>query len=281
MKKQSQKESTEIMAFKSRLVAYNKECEEKVKEEKIVMLLKDRLDVLGLEHDLINKVDCLEERILAKKLEGDMMRIAKLGYAQAQDPLTKINLGDDGEDLLIFISQLLNKEVSNKLISLLKEYKDRFAWEYEQMPDLDRNVVDHRLPTKPNFKLHKQPPRRFASNMLPEVKKEIEQLLKVGFIRTTRYIEWLSNIVHVFKKNGKIRVCIDFRNLNVAMPKDVYPMPMIDSLVDFNAGYVMYCFLDGTLDVNYQFFFTLDDLCTNNQAEYEELIVGLELLLEM
>ena len=54
------------------------------------------------------------------------------------------------------------------------------------------------------------------------VKKEIQNLLNAGFIRTERYVEWLSNIVHVVKKNGKIRVCIDFRNLNTATPKDAY-----------------------------------------------------------
>ncbi|KAL2480621.1 Uncharacterized protein Adt_33587 [Abeliophyllum distichum] len=177
MKRQSQKNIVEITAFKARLVSYNKECEKKVKEEEAMMLLRGKLVVLSLEQYLqneINKVDSLEKGIFAKELKDDIVRIAKPGYAQAQDPLTKINLGDEGEDLPTFISQLLNKEVNDKLISLLKEYKDCFSWDYEQMFGLDRNVLEHRLPTKPSFNPHKQPPRRFAPNVLPEVKKENE-----------------------------------------------------------------------------------------------------------
>lgn len=79
---------------------------------------------------------------------------------------------------------MLNQEISDKLIALLKEYKDCFAWEYEHMPGLNRNLVEHRLPTKPSFKPHKQLPKRFAPNVLPKIKKEIERLLKTGFIGT-------------------------------------------------------------------------------------------------
>ncbi|KAL2518098.1 Uncharacterized protein Adt_14345 [Abeliophyllum distichum] len=139
MKGQSQKNLAEFMAFKTKLMAYNEEFEEKAKGEKALVLLKDKLVVLGLEQSLqneINKVDCLDEGISTKNLDDDLMGITKLGYAQAQDPLTKINIGDEGEDLPTFISQSLDKEVSNELISLLKEYKDCFAWEYEQMPGL-------------------------------------------------------------------------------------------------------------------------------------------------
>ena len=45
-------------------------------------------------------------------------------------------------------------------------------------------------------------------------------------------MQWLANIVPVLKKNGKLRVCIDFRDLNAATPKDMYVMPIADMLVD-------------------------------------------------
>ena len=54
------------------------------------------------------------------------------------------------------------------------------------------------------------------------VKEEIQKLLKAKFIRPTRYVQWLANIVHVMKKNGKLQVCVDFRDLNVATSKDMY-----------------------------------------------------------
>lgn len=95
------------------------------------------------------------------------------------------------------------------------------------MPGLDRNLVEHRLPIKPECKPYKQPPRRMSTEVMLKVKEKIERLLQAGFIRTARYVEWLSNIVPVVKKNGKLRVCIDFRNLNTATQKEEYPMPWL------------------------------------------------------
>jgi hypothetical protein len=65
------------------------------------------------------------------------------------------------------------------------------------------------------------------------LKEEINRLLKANFIRPYRYAEWISNIVPVEKKGSdKIRVCIDFRNLNRATPKDEYPMLIADMLIN-------------------------------------------------
>ena len=71
--------------------------------------------------------------------------------------------------------------------------------------------------------------------MLDDIKKETERLLEAKFIRPCRYAEWISNIVPVYK-NGKLRVCIDFRDLNKATPMDGYPTPITDMLVDAAAG---------------------------------------------
>ena len=98
---------------------------------------------------------------------------------------------------------------------------------------------------KPNFKSYKQKLRRISPEVIQKVKEEILKLLKAGFIRTARYVEWLSNIIPVVKKNGKIRVCIDFRNLNLATPKDEYPMPIVDLLVDSSAGHKILSVMDG------------------------------------
>ena len=68
------------------------------------------------------------------------------------------------------------------------------------------------------------------------LKKEVLSMVDAGIFRPTTYTEWLSNIVPVRKKNGKIRVCVDYRDLNAASPKDVYPMPIADMLVDALAG---------------------------------------------
>ena len=69
--------------------------------------------------------------------------------------------------------------------------------------------------------------------------------MKVKFIRPTRSVQWLANIVHVMKKNGKLWVCVDFRDLNVATPKDMYVMHIADMLVDSTANNALLSFMDG------------------------------------
>ncbi|XP_028086526.1 uncharacterized protein LOC114287396 [Camellia sinensis] len=124
------------------------------------------------------------------------------------------------------------------------------AQSYNELSGLDRSLVEHRLPMKSNFKPRKQKPRRMSHEVVQKVKKEILRLLKVGFIRITRYVKWLFNIVSVVKKNGKMRVCINFRNLNLATPKVEYPMPIVDLLVDSSEGHWILSMMDGHSDYN-------------------------------
>jgi hypothetical protein len=91
------------------------------------------------------------------------------------------------------------------------------------------------------------------------VKKEVERLIEANYIWPCRYAEWISNIVHVYKKNGKMRVCIDFRDLNRATPMDGYPMPVADLLVDAAARHKVVSFMDGSVGYN-QIFMAIEDI---------------------
>nr|CAD40005.3 OSJNBb0052B05.8 [Oryza sativa Japonica Group]CAE75890.1 B1234D02.14 [Oryza sativa Japonica Group] len=102
-----------------------------------------------------------------------------------------------------FISKNISPEFRTKLIELLKEFRDCFAWEYYKIPGLSRSIVEHRLPIKPGVRPHQQPPRRRKANMFEPVKAKIKHLYDAGFIRPCRYAEWVSSIVPVIKKNGK------------------------------------------------------------------------------
>ena len=117
------------------------------------------------------------------------------------------------------------------------------------MPSLDRLIVEHRLPIKPGYWPFKQAPRRFNLNILDNI-KETERLLEAKFIRPCRYVEWISSVVPVYKKNGKLRGYIDFRDLNKATPMDGYPMPIADMLVDVAAGHKVISFMDGNACYN-------------------------------
>ena len=127
------------------------------------------------------------------------------------------------------------------------------------MPSLDRSIVEHRLPIKPGYRPFKQAPRRFNPNVLDDIKKETERLLEAKFIRSCRYAEWISNVVPVYKKNEKLRVCIDFRDLNKATPMDGYPVPIADMLVDAAAGHKVISFMDGNAGYN-QIFMAEEDI---------------------
>jgi hypothetical protein len=107
------------------------------------------------------------------------------------------------------------------------------------------------LPIKPGFRPFKQRPTSFCPELLPRIKDEIHRLLEVKFIRPCRYAEWVSNIVLVEKKDfGKLRVCIDFRNLNRVTPKDEYHMPVVDILINNASGNRVISFIDANARYN-------------------------------
>ena len=74
-----------------------------------------------------------------------------------------------------------------------------------------------------------------------------------------RYQEWISNVVPVYKKNGKLRVCINLRDLNKSTPMDGYLMPIADMLVDAAAGHKVISFMDGNAGYN-QIFMAEEDI---------------------
>lgn len=122
----------------------------------------------------------------------------------AQDPLEEIDLGDGVTKRSTYISTKVGSKMRVKIVRLLNEYKDFFAWDYREMYGLNRSVVEHRLPIQPGKRLVKHHPKRFTPEVTWKIKQEIERLLKSKFIRTTRYVECLANIVHVIQKNGTL-----------------------------------------------------------------------------
>jgi hypothetical protein len=168
--------------------------------------------------------------------------------------LEEIDIGDGDKPRPTFISTNLDSNFREELIKLLKEYKDCFAWDYSEMPGLDHSIVEHRVPIKLGYKPYKQPPRKiYKDEVLADVKKRVERSIEANFIPPCRYAEWISNIVLVYKKNGIMRVCIDFRDLNRATPMDGYPMPVADLLVDATAGHKVISFMDGNAGYNWIF----------------------------
>ena len=118
------------------------------------------------------------------------------------------------------------------------------------MPGLDRSIVEHRLPLKKGFGPFQQRARQMKAEVLEEVKKEMQKMLDTGFIRPCRYAEWISSVVPVQKNDGRWRVCVDFRDLNRATPKDEYPMHVAETLINAAAGHKMLSFMNGNANYN-------------------------------
>jgi hypothetical protein len=97
------------------------------------------------------------------------------------------------------------------------------------------------------------------AEVLAEVKKEVEKMLEVGFISPCRYAEWISSVVPVQNKDGRWRVCADFRDLNRATPQDEYLMPVVETLINAAAGHKILSFMDGNAGYN-QIFMAPEDI---------------------
>uniref|UniRef100_A0A2N9GPC3 Uncharacterized protein n=1 Tax=Fagus sylvatica TaxID=28930 RepID=A0A2N9GPC3_FAGSY len=172
---------------------------------------------------------------------------------KARDTHTETYSSCEELDTVIFSSDpekyfKIGRELSpgnrTELIDFLVGNVDVFAWDPYEVPGVDPNYIEHRLNTDPHSKPVQQKARRSAPVHAEAVQKEVEKLLQAGAIREIQYPTWLSNTVVVKKKNGKWRVCVDFTNLNQACPKDPFPLPKIDQLVDATAGHDRMSFLD-------------------------------------
>ena len=86
--------------------------------------------------------------------------------------------------------------------------------------------------------------RTFHTEAEAQITQEVKKLLAVGFIKPIQHPRWLSNIVTIKKKNGQIRCCVDKAILIKACPKDEFPLPNMDLLIDSAAGYAMFSFMD-------------------------------------
>ena len=109
---------------------------------------------------------------------------------------------------------------------------DVFAWNHSDMTGINPENASHKLNVLPYAIPIRQKVRRFHPDHHQIIQAEVDNLLKAGFIREVKYLEWLANVVVVPKKGGKWRVCIDCTDLNDACPKDSFPLPRIDQIVN-------------------------------------------------
>jgi hypothetical protein len=112
------------------------------------------------------------------------------------------------------------------------------------MPGIPKEVIEHHLKINPDAKLVSQKPQRQSVERQDFIRKEVRKLLDANFIEEVHHPVWLANPVIVLKANGKLRMCIDYTSLNKACPKDPYPLPRIDQIVDSTSECDLLSFLD-------------------------------------
>ncbi|KAK1680856.1 hypothetical protein QYE76_041704 [Lolium multiflorum] len=152
-----------------------------------------------------------------------------------------------GHAALVLEAQIggYNMSKEGALIEFLRDRWEIFAWESSDMPGIPRELAEHALNVDPTAKPVQQPMRRFSEPKRRAIGEEVNRLRKAGFIRELKEAEWVANPVMVPKKDTTaLRMCIDYTGLNKHCPKDHFPLPHIDQIVDSTAGCDRLSFLD-------------------------------------
>ena len=119
-------------------------------------------------------------------------------------------MGIGDEPKIIQVGNTLTTSERDALVALLTKFKEVITWSYEDMPRIDTDIVQHCIPTNPTMKPVKQKLRRMKPEWTLKIKEEVEKQCNVGFLKVANYPEWLVNVVLVPKKDGKVRMCVDF-----------------------------------------------------------------------
>ncbi|XP_050233028.1 uncharacterized protein LOC126681528 [Mercurialis annua] len=152
----------------------------------------------------------------------------------------------EGSEMCVKLGVDWPNEHRETIIARIKQYVEEFTNKPEDIGGVDPRIISHKLNVDAKCKPVKQKKRTFSLEKQIAIRDEVEKLLKAGFIRIVNYPEWLANVVLIKKSNGKCRLCIDFTDLNNACPKDSFPLPNTDQLVDATCGFTVYAFLDAS-----------------------------------
>uniref|UniRef100_A0A2N9IQ60 Uncharacterized protein n=1 Tax=Fagus sylvatica TaxID=28930 RepID=A0A2N9IQ60_FAGSY len=189
-------------------------------------------------------MEIMGDQLAAKQCLGGEDSEERHPQEKCVEKLVPISITGGESQRQFLIGDSLTQEHKSQLLTLLDKYQDVFAWTPYEAPGVDPEFVCHELNVSPEYKPVVQKARRTAPQHAEAVREKVERLLKIEAIREVLYPQWLSNTVVVKKKNGKWRVCVDFTDLNKACPKDPFPLPKIDQLVDSTAGHERMSFLD-------------------------------------
>ncbi|GJZ31998.1 hypothetical protein Tco_0577045 [Tanacetum coccineum] len=207
----------------------------------------------------ISSEDIFEEPLIVEaKVEGYLVRRVYVDEESSVEMLEKESPEKKGEvavaeevlvnpsfpDQLVTIGGGLSEAGKDQLKRLLKDNMRVFTWESSDMTGVPRQVIEHALNVNPSLDLVCQKRRTFSMEKSGVVTNEVAEWVKTGIVHSMKYPTYISNPALVKKGDGTWRMCIDFKNLNSAYPKDYYPLPNIDCKVESVMGFKYKCFLD-------------------------------------
>ncbi|CAA0837961.1 Unknown protein, partial [Striga hermonthica] len=179
--------------------------------------------------------------------EPMQITVHRVNTNNSRSPLSHVELIYIDEPVFhksLRIGSHLQEPLRSELISFLKHNSDVFAWKHEDMKGIDPGVASHKLNLDRTIRPVVQKRRKLGPDRQKALEEEVKKLIDNKFIKEAKYPTWVSNPVLVKKSNGLLRLCIDFSELNKACPKDSYPLPHIDYMVDATSGHELMSFMD-------------------------------------
>lgn len=125
------------------------------------------------------------------------------------------------------------------------------AWTYDELKAYNGDIIGHNISLKEDAKPFRQKLRQINSKIAPLTQKELQKMLATSIITPTKHCSRLSSLVVVKKKNGQIRICVDFGDLNVLSKKDNYPLPNMEHLLQRITGFEIISMLDDFSNYNH------------------------------
>ncbi|XP_074336456.1 uncharacterized protein LOC141673602 [Apium graveolens] len=188
-----------------------------------------------------------DSQTINEVIQIDPSRIIDISREPSFSPvgeMVDVSIDEIFSDKTVKVGKDLSTQIKDELTRLLQEFSDIFAWSPSDMPGIPTDVARHSLHVDRQKNHVKQKRRTFSEEKRRAIDEELDRLLLSRFIGPVKYPTWIANVVLVKKSNGKWRMCVDHFNLNRACPKDYYPLPNIDQLIDAMAGHELLPFMD-------------------------------------
>ena len=210
-----------------------------------------------------------QEDVCSKEHKATEQEISTEGLTLKESPNhLKYDFLEQEKGKSVIISATLIEIEEQKLLKILRKYKEAIPWSIEDLKGISPSIFLHKILLNDDAKTSIEHQRRLNPVMKDVVRKEVLKWLNAGFIYTILDSSWVSPVHVVSKKGGFTmirnekneliptrtvtgwRVCINYRKMNTATRNDHFPLPFIDQMLDRLAGHPHFCFLDGYFGYN-------------------------------